>query len=112
MNWLIELFYKVKRFPYDKLEGKGFWKGYYCDSNDAIKTGLIIEDILPAVRDTQEFQEKFWEWIVKNKFGDADIGNNIRLEESLFNSAGCYCYQPTDLMLLGYELEFCKEVLK
>ena len=66
-------------------------------------TGYIINDILPAVRDNEEFKKEFWEWL-NNKNSElfyVDCPNCGRIKIDIHNE-----------MLLGYELEFCREILK
>ena len=67
------------------------------------QTGWIIDVLLPAVRDNEEFKKEFWEWL-NNKNSElfyVDCPNCGRIKIDIHNE-----------MLLGYELEFCREILK
>ena len=60
------------------------------------ETGFIINTLLPFLRDNEEFKKEFAEWL-NNKY---HIG--MVIEE----------FMDYPFMLLGAELEFCREILK
>ena len=86
------------------------------------QTGWIIDVLLPAVRDNEEFKKDFWGWMAKEGYAEKSMDMYFMF------SISCYNYDrgerekgdrddgsimiPTKKMLLDYELEFCREILK
>ena len=75
----------------------------YIDMTNFEKTGFIIEILLPAVRDNAEFEDGFWDWMLEKGYGDGSISKVLCDDKGWMTT--------TPQMLLGYELEYVKEVL-
>ena len=67
------------------------------------RTGFIIDKLLPAVRDNEEFQQVFWEWMAKKDYAF--------LYDGIFYIADVTDGDVKPQMLEGYEKEYCLEIL-
>ena len=65
-------------------------------------TGIIIDEILPAVRDDEKFKQAFWEWMFKT--------GRSKKNGCVYTGYGGAC-RIASRLLLADELEFVKGVL-
>ena len=73
------------------------------------KTEFIIDLLLPAVRDNEEWLKDFWKWMDKKDYGAfANKLNRGYLTNGLTNE---FEIPTTPQMLEGYEKEYCLEIL-
>jgi hypothetical protein len=75
--------------------------------------GFVITYLLPAIRDTKQFQEGFWAWMDKNKYAKVMVDPLTDNEKGygLCESVDGEPYDKyTNKMLLGYELDYIKQI--
>ncbi len=108
MNKIIELYNKINHIWKVQLDEDGnIWMKHLSDSNDwfcVSQTAFIIDDLLPAIRDTKEFQDGFWAWMEWNNYrvvGDDCVQFDLKDMDT--------CYRK---LLLADEKEYIKSILK
>lgn len=78
-------------------------------------TSFIIDILLPAIRDHKEFQDGFWEWMVKMGYAEYIEFMPEGDERDFFLCHKMFTLRRTHTskqMLLGYELEYYRTLNK
>ena len=91
----------------------------YYSHDTPLFTGFIIDVLLPAVRDDKEFKRDFVEWLIEKTYAvRSKNGKYVYIkfidDETIDRGfVGCDLNMEyfTSQMLLGYDLEFCREII-
>ena len=92
-------------------DGGDFWDAHYGDACGWERIGFIIEDLLPAIREHKEFQEGFWDYMSKINDG-TECDEGCGKTTLYYNFHKNHINNPLPRALLGYELEYIKEILE
>lgn len=72
---------------------------------------FILNRLLPAIRDNKEFQDAFWAWMIEHEQANEYLKDGRDAGLTGHEIMGVKDYSMTKQMLLGYYLEYIKEVL-
>ena len=87
----------------------GLWDDFDFRTNVPEKIGIIILDIIPAVRGNEEWRIELGAYL---EFKNIGCYNPDNQGFTLYGDGKDDWFSPETQMLLGYELKYCREILK